>query len=124
MLIAFGANQHRLIPLYSVGVFVCFTLAQISLVLRWRRQRGPGWRRRALINGSGACLTFTVFVIVAAEKFFDGAWLVVAAVPVLVWLMSFVHGQYESTSRQLELEPETPSRIRTATTRSSYRSAA
>jgi amino acid transporter len=108
MLIAFGANQHRLIPLYSVGVFVCFTLAQVSLVLRWHRQAGPGWRRRALINGFGAILTFTVFIIVAAEKFVEGAWLVVVAVPVLVGLMLFVHGQYEATSKQLELEPEHP----------------
>ena len=108
MLIAFGANQHRLIPLYSVGVFVCFTLAQASLVLRWWRQGGPGWRRRALTNGFGTVLTFTVFLIVAAEKFVEGAWLVVAAVPVLVALMMFVRGQYDSTAKQLELEPEHP----------------
>jgi amino acid transporter len=108
MLIAFDANVHRLIPLYSVGVFVCFTLAQVSLVLRWRRMRGAGWRRRALINGFGALLTFTVFVIVAAEKLFDGAWLVLCAVPILVGLMLFVRGQYDSTARQLELEPEHP----------------
>jgi amino acid transporter len=106
MLIAFGANQHRLIPLYSVGVFVCFTLAQFSLVLRWRKLRDRGRRRRALINGFGAVLTFTVFIIVAAEKFVEGAWLVLIAVPILVGLMIFVHNQYSSTARQLELDPE------------------
>ena len=108
MLIAFGANVHALIPLYSVGVFVCFTLAQVSLVLRWIRLRPAGWLRRALINGFGATMTFAVFLVVAAEKFVDGAWLVLVAVPILVGLMLFVHVQYRSTARQLELEPDHP----------------
>ena len=48
LLWAFGGDTHALIPLYSVGVFVCFTLSQIGMVRHWlRRPRAPagagGW---------------------------------------------------------------------------------
>ena len=47
LLVAFGGVTTLLIPLYSVGVFVCFTLSQTGMVLHWRRHPEPGWRRRA-----------------------------------------------------------------------------
>ena len=42
LLWVFGGDTHSLIPLYSVGVFVCFTLSQIGMVRHWRREREPG----------------------------------------------------------------------------------
>ncbi len=46
----FGGNTTSLIPLYSVGVFVCFTLSQSGMVRHWFRTRAPGWRWRARVN--------------------------------------------------------------------------
>ena len=43
---AFGGDTHALIPLYSVGVFLCFTLSQTGMVRHWLRVREPGWRWR------------------------------------------------------------------------------
>ena len=48
LLWAFGGDTHALIPLYSVGVFVCFTLSQIGMVRHWLR--GPR-DRLALADG-------------------------------------------------------------------------
>ena len=48
LLWAFGGDTHALIPLYSVGVFVCFTLSQIGMVKHWREEREQGWRWRAI----------------------------------------------------------------------------
>ena len=49
LLWAFGGDTHALIPLYSVGVFVCFTLSQIGMVKHWfaghARPAGAGGRR-------------------------------------------------------------------------------
>jgi amino acid transporter len=103
MLIAFDADTHALIPLYSVGVFICFTLAQTAMVLHWREEHGPGWKVRATINGFGACLTGVVFVVVSAEKFTDGAWMVLALIPILIGGMLFISRQYKSAERQLEV---------------------
>src|SRR4029079_12265004 len=57
ILVYFGGITTLLIPLYSVGVFVCFTLSQTGMVLHWRRHPEPGWRRRAAINALGGVLT-------------------------------------------------------------------
>src|SRR5207249_348836 len=56
LLVFFGGDTHALIPLYSVGVFVCFTLSQIGMVRHWSRHRERGWWWRAAINGFGAVI--------------------------------------------------------------------
>ncbi|MEA2631747.1 MAG: hypothetical protein QOE66_1966, partial [Chloroflexota bacterium] len=95
-----------LIPLYSVGVFVCFTLSQIGMVRHWRRVREAGWRWRATINGIGAVLTGVVLVVVASVKFTSGAYLVVILIPIIVAIFLFIHGQYGSAARQLAMRPD------------------
>jgi amino acid transporter len=106
LLWAFGGDTHALIPLYSVGVFVCFTLSQIGMVRHWRRVRESGWRWRLAVNGFGALLTAVVLAVVVYEKFGAGAWLVVLLVPLLVGMMSFIHFQYERSRRELALPPD------------------
>ena len=106
LLWAFGGDTHALIPLYSVGVFVCFTLSQIGMVKHWRRERGSGWRWRMVINASGAVLTAVVLVVVVSEKFFNGAYLVVILVPTLVGMMVFINRQYTRSARELAVAPE------------------
>jgi amino acid transporter len=106
LLWAFGGDTHALIPLYSVGVFVCFTLSQIGMVRHWRRERDSGWRWRMVVNAAGAVLTAVVLVVVVSEKFFDGAYLVVILVPVLVGMMLFINRQYASSTHELAVAPD------------------
>lgn len=103
--VAFQGNTTSLIPLYSIGVFVCFTLSQIGMVRHWRRVREPGWTWRAAVNGFGAVLTGVVLAIVVYEKFGGGAYLVVILIPLLVSIMVFINRQYEASSRQLAIKP-------------------
>jgi amino acid transporter len=97
----FKGNVTALIPLYSVGVFVCFTLSQIGMVRHWRKVRDAGWAWRLGLNAFGAALTAVVLVVVVSVKFIDGAYLVVILIPVLVTLMLFVHRQYDASRREL-----------------------
>ena len=105
MLYAFNASVDALIPLYSVGVFICFTLSQAGMVVHWRKERSPGWAWRSLVNGFGAILTGVVFFVVAYEKFGNGAWMVLIFIPTLIAMMVFIRHQYQSSARQLELRP-------------------
>jgi amino acid transporter len=105
LLVAFGGDTHALIPLYSVGVFVTFTLSQTGMVIHWRRDRPRGWQWKAVINGLGAVLTAVVLVVVASAKFFDGAYLVVILIPILVAMMLFIERQYRASSQQLAVKP-------------------
>jgi amino acid transporter len=106
LLIVFQGDTHLLIPLYSVGVFVCFTLSQIGMVRHWITDRGSGWWWRAAINAFGGLLTLVVLLVVSSVKFAGGAWLVLVLIPVLVLLFWFIHRQYATSSRELALRPD------------------
>ncbi len=94
LLVAVGGNTNSLIPLFAIGVFTGFTLAQSGLVVHWWRRRPPRWRRRAAINAFGALVTFVATVIFLITKFVNGAWVVVVAIPLFVLLFTRVHLYY------------------------------
>jgi amino acid transporter len=97
----FDANLNRLIQLYLVGVFLSFTLAQFGTVIRWRRTRESGWRRSALINAVGGTVTAIVLAVVVVTKFAAGAWIVIAALPVLMFAMRSIRRHYDDVAGQL-----------------------
>jgi amino acid transporter len=101
LIIVFDADINRLIQLYLVGVFISFTLSQTGMVLRWRNLKTPGWRGRALLNGFGALVTGVVFFVIVTTKFIGGAWIIVAAIPIVMFLMRSVHKHYIDLRRQL-----------------------
>jgi hypothetical protein len=95
-----------LIPLYTVGVFVAFTLSQIGMVRHWwkLRDRERGWEIRAAFNGVGAMATAIVAVVVGFAKFALGAWMVLVLIPLLIALMWSIHRHYRSVRDALTLE--------------------
>jgi amino acid transporter len=99
----YQAELHRIINLYVVGVFTSFTLSQLGMVQHWRKRKDsePGWRRSAFINGLGATTTFIVLIAVLISKFTHGAYIVVAAIPVLIWLLTRIHKHYMHVRVQL-----------------------
>jgi amino acid transporter len=96
LIVVFRGSVTALIPLYTVGVFLAFTLSQAGMVRHWYRLRDtePRWRLRAAISGAGALTTGFVAVEVAASKFILGAWMVLLLIPVLIWGMSAIHHHY------------------------------
>jgi amino acid transporter len=106
LLVLFNGDTHALIPLYSVGVFVCFTLSQSGMVKHWFTTRETGWWWRAIVNAFGCVLTFVVLIIVTSVKFQNGAYLVIILIPVLVAMMLFIQRQYGAAQRQLAIRPD------------------
>jgi hypothetical protein len=98
---AFDASLTSLIPLYLVGVFTAFTLSQAGMVRRWIAQRGEGWRRNAAINGFGATTTGLVLAVVVLTKFTQGAWIAIAAIPLMIAGLLAVYRHYERVHRLL-----------------------
>ena len=103
LLVIFGGDTHALIPLYMIGVFVSFTLSQAGMVLRWRRERGRGWRHSAAINGAGALVTGIVLVVVAITKATEGAWIILLLIPLQVLLFKVTRRHYDVVASQLTL---------------------
>lgn len=104
LVIAFGGDTSRLIPLYAVGVFLSFTLSQLGMVRRWNRTRSPRWKKSMAVNAVGAVATFTVLCVFIATKFIHGAWIVVVVIPLLVLFFRAIHGHYLDVARQLSME--------------------
>jgi len=104
LLVMFGGDTHRLLPLYAAGVFLSFTLSQIGMVIRWWRLRGAGWQRSIAINGFGAFSTGVVTLVVTITRFTQGAWIVTLLIPLTVWFFLSIHKHYENVATQLSLE--------------------
>jgi len=104
ILAAFGGSVTRLIPLYTIGVFVAFTLSQVGLVRRWWRLRNRFWRPSIALNAFGPAVTGVVAVIVAVTKFELGAWMVLVAMPILVALFYGIHRHYRTIEDELALD--------------------
>lgn len=98
---AFSGQTEPLIPLFAVGVFVAFTLAQVAMVAHWQRHQEPGWRRAQGINLVGALLSGAVALIAAVTKFTAGAWIVVLLIPAIVAACLRVHRHYAVCRQQL-----------------------
>ncbi len=106
LLVGFGGDTTRLIPLYAVGVFTSFTLSQSGMVVHWWKYREPGWHWSIVVNGFGAVCTLIVTLIVATTKFTSGAWIVLIIIPVLIALFLYVHRHYAAVREKLRLDPE------------------
>ena len=97
LLVAFGGVTDRLIPLFAIGAFGAFTLSQAGMVVHWRvkaRQGEGGHHAAAAINAFDAACTGLVLLIVLVTKFVEGAWVVLALVPLLLWLFNAVNRHY------------------------------
>ena len=133
LVITFGGDTSRLIPLYAVGVFLSFTLSQSGMVVHWLRERRKlrgekledadrsyfvtdevtapaNWKKSLAINAVGALATFVVLCVFIATKFIHGAWIVVLVVPLLVVLFKAIHGHYQLVAKQLSTEGLDPVR--------------
>jgi amino acid transporter len=105
LLVGFGGNTTALIPLYSVGVFVSFTISQSGMVIHWLRERSAGWRWKLALNGSGAVLTGAVAVIVTVAKA-PTSLLVAVIIPALILMMLFIHRQYQASADHLAMRED------------------
>jgi amino acid transporter len=98
VLLLFGGITDRLIPLYAVGAFMAFTLSQAGMVMHWRKKRGPGWLRSALVNGLGAFVTGITTMVVLVAKFVEGAWITLLFIPLTIVLFSAVRRHYHAVN--------------------------
>ena len=100
---AFGGVTTALIPLYAVGVFTGFTLAQFGMCRHHQRLRGKGWKGHYAVNLVGAIATGIVLVVVIVSKFTIGAWVPVVLIPLIVALLKAVKRHYDRVAKALSV---------------------
>jgi amino acid transporter len=103
LLLVVGGSVHALVPLFAIGVFTGFAMAGYGMTKHHLTQRGPGWRRKAVINLSAGILSTLVVGIFAVARFTQGAWLIVVVFPVLVFALMRLNRQYRAEAAVLEM---------------------
>ena len=101
LLLIFQGSTERLIPLYSVGVFIPFTLSQTGMVLKWRKE-GQHWIRKSIANIIGALISFAIVLILFIYRLPD-IWPFFIIMPILIYAFYKVHTHYKNVAEQLRL---------------------
>ncbi|WP_027087017.1 APC family permease [Cohnella panacarvi] len=110
LIVAFEGQTEQLIPLYAVGVFIPFTLAQTGMIVKWVRQKPKGWGPKLVINTIGAIICFTVTMMFFVTKF-SRVWPVLVFLPIIIYIFQRIKKHYEAVGDQLRLatcEPVMP----------------
>ncbi|OKP96125.1 APC family permease [Paenibacillus sp. P46E] len=102
LIIAFEGRTEHLIPLYAVGVFIPFTLSQSGMMVKWIRQKPPGWMTKLIINTTGALISFIVTMMFFLTKFAQ-VWPVLIFLPLIILLFYRIHKHYEAVADQLRI---------------------
>ncbi|MGG5370451.1 APC family permease [Enterococcus sp. AZ196] len=101
LLLIFQGSTERLIPLYSVGVFIPFTLSQTGMVLKWHKE-GHHWIRKSIANIIGALISFSIVLILFIYRLPD-IWPFFIIMPILIFAFYKVHTHYKNVAEQLRL---------------------
>lgn len=119
----YKAEVTSLIPLYTVGVFVSFTVSQLGMIKHWTRNiaKEPNvslhaeMKRSRVINTIGFAMTGTVLIIVLITKFMLGAWLACLSMAIIYATMRAINKHYSRVSRELRITDDEavmlPSRV-------------
>ncbi|MDF9842809.1 MULTISPECIES: APC family permease [unclassified Paenibacillus] len=102
LIIAFEGRTEHLIPLYAVGVFIPFTLSQTGMMVKWIREKPPGWAGKLAINTTGALISFVVTIMFFLTKFTQ-VWPVLVFLPLIILLFYRIRKHYEAVADQLRL---------------------
>jgi amino acid transporter len=92
-----------LVVMYSINVFLTFTLSQAGMALHWlqERHRERHWRRRFLVSSFGALVTATILTIMATLKFLEGGWVTMLATAGLIAICFAVRKHYRDVRTHL-----------------------
>lgn len=104
LIIAFQAHTNALIPLYAIGVFLSFSIAQFGLMKRWQRIKGPHWKVKLGVNTFGGIITSIVAIIFAVTKFTSGAWIVIIVIPTIIMFSIAIQRHYRTISNELKID--------------------
>jgi amino acid transporter len=96
-------ETSTLVLMYSINVFLTFSLSQLGMARFWlnNRVKYPDWSRHIIVHIIGLVLCFSILVVGIIEKFMEGAWLTVVFTTALIGLCLSIRHHYRKTERGL-----------------------
>lgn len=106
-------NVHTLVVMYSINVFVTFTLSMLAMLKQsLHSPRGLSRRRRGLILFSvGLVLCATILIITILEKFRQGGWVTLAVTGGFIIVCLLIRRHYEQVQHYLAALDDTLDRM-------------
>jgi amino acid transporter len=98
-----GGNVGHLVVMYSINVFLTFTLSMLSMLRYWRAERNrPEARRRLALFGAGFALCVTILGVTVVEKFAEGGWVTVMITLALVGFCLLIRRHYRGAAATVD----------------------
>lgn len=110
-------NVKTLVIMYSINVFLTFSLSMIGMCRHWieLRHENPLWRRRLALFGVGAVVCVSILVITVCEKFNEGGWRTVSVTGLCVGLCFLIHRYYDKVGASVRRLDEMLGRLAATT---------
>ncbi|AWN21648.1 APC family permease [Streptococcus sobrinus] len=102
LLFIFNGSTERLIPLYTIGVFIPFALSQTGMVIHWRRTLKHGYLGRSLANILGALICYGIILILLVFRLGD-IWPFFPIIIALLGLFNAIKRHYSNVAMQLRI---------------------
>ncbi|HFJ8310685.1 TPA: APC family permease [Enterococcus faecium] len=102
LLFIFHGSTERLIPLYSIGVFIPFALSQTGMVVKWKKE-GKRWLSKSIANITGAFISYAIIAILFVYRLGD-IWPFFIIMPIVMFIFYKIHDHYKKVVEQLRLE--------------------
>ncbi|EIA20854.1 APC family permease [Listeria fleischmannii] len=103
LIILFKGKTELLVPLYSVGVFIPFTLSQSGMIIKWWRERSEGWKKKLAANLLGAIISFTVLIVLFLTRI-ESVWPVFIFLPIMMYVFHRTRSHYVKLGPQLRVD--------------------
>ena len=99
-----GGDVRLLVVMYSINVFLTFSLSQLGMCRHWwevRKAEGH-WLRKLFVNGLGLSFTATILVVTVVIKFAEGGWVTLVVTSGFVLLCYVVRWHYDRVRSALK----------------------
>ncbi len=102
LLLTRGSVQFMVV-LYSINVFITFSLSQIGMVRHWwgSRKTERHWKKKILVNGIGLVLTLFILISMVVIKFREGGWITIFVTGSLMLVAAVIKRFYRRTQKEL-----------------------
>jgi hypothetical protein len=92
-----------LVVLYSINVFLTFSISLLGLCIYWWRNRRDkdNWLRRLLLSLLGFIVTASILAVLVIEKFGTGGWITIVITGLVIALCLAIRWHYDETREQL-----------------------
>jgi hypothetical protein len=108
ILVVTGGRVALLVVLYSINVFLTFSLSLLGLCIYWWRARHDDWRwlHRIALSSLGLLVTGSILVVTLVEKFAEGGWMTVVITGVVIAFCLLNHAHYALVRRKIRAADE------------------